>query len=344
VRFAYSKNGWIPVVMRPREGIGKKNNGEVAAGVSIPRFLQKNNGEKDGEPRRKDEGNNINGESRGISISVFDERSHSLVMPWSRILKATAFGLFGFSAMWARRSAVPPVLAMAAAMAVGGVMCMKKFLLSGVSNFAALFRNPRNPESTQNGGGSEAIAEAQKDVDKLRRRIPREGLLTVSAKGLLTVSAPCSPVTRGHVQPTEFSAMASPRAVKPKKVNHEHKQQHHNQSKVKKIRRIVSMDDRPSRLARPQGPDIFYRRTRPAMAYSASVGATSLIIALFCLAFYGRLHAIFFTSAWWYLVPMFGQPSERMNKNNSDSRVVDLQSSENRKKATMDGLLGRKRN
>lgn len=329
VRFAYSKNGWTPVVMRTRDGIGKKNSGEGAAGVSIPRPVEKNNGEKDGELRRKDEGHDSNGKSESISISVFDERSHSLVMPWSRFLKATAFGLFGLSAMWERRSGVPSALTMAAAMTVGGVMCMKKFILSVVSSFAALSRNPRNSKTTQDGGGVEAIAE-QKDVDKVIRRIPRADLLTVSA--------PCSPV-RAHVQSTEFSAMASPRAVKMKD---EHKHHHHNNSKAKKIRRIISMDNRPTRSLRPQGSDIFYRRTRPAMAYDASVGAASLIIALFCLAFYGRLYAIFFTSAWWYLLPMFCQPSERINMNNNNSKVVDHQSNQNKKKAIMDGLLGRR--
>lgn len=398
VRFAYSKNGWTPVVVRAGDGIEKKNGGENAAGVSIPRPVVKKNGEKDGESRREYEANETNGNPESISISVFDDRSHSLVMPCSRFLKATAFGVLGLSAMWARRSAVSPALAMATAMAMGGVMCMRKFIFSGVSIFQPLFRNPRDPKTIQNGGGIEAVAEKKeaiaenKDVDELSRKIPRTGLTSQNGggvkaiamkkdvdelsrripkaglaiqngggieaiadkknltklcrrnprAGLLTVSAPCSPM-RAHVQPTEFSAMASPRGLKPKEVNHEHKHHHHhhNHSKPKIIRRIVTMDTKP---ARAQGSDIFYRRTRPGMAYDPSVGATSLIITLFCLIFYGRLCAILFTSAWWYLLPMFCQPSEMVNTNNNNSRVVDLQSSEYRKKALMDGLLGRKPN
>lgn len=387
VRFSFSKDGWTPVVMRTRDGTGKKNSGEGAAGVSIPGSGEKKNRSR--ELRGKDE---RSGRSEGISIAAFDARSHSLVMPFSRFLRTTAFGLFGLSAIWARRSAVPSALTLAAAMAVSGVMCMKKFIWGGISICAALFRNLRNtkrilnggsveaiaeqkdvdmgsrtgnPQTTQNIGGIEEIAE-QKDVnmgsrsrnpktaqnvggigeiaekkyvDMVSRKIPRADHLT-------TVSAPCSPM-RAHVQPTEFSAMASPRAGKLKEVSHEHKHHHnnhhHHNSKAKIIRRIVSMDSRPTRSVRPQGPDIFYRRTRPAMAYDASVGATSLIIILLSLAFFGRLYAIFFTSAWWYFLPMFSKPSEMMNTKNSNSKVVDHQSSENRKKVIMDGLLGRRR-
>lgn len=380
VRFSFSKDGWTPVVVRTRDGTGKRSSGEGVAGVSIPGSREKKNGKLGGNDER-------NGKSESISITAFDARNHSLVMPCSRFLRTTAFGLFGLSAMWARRSAVPSALTLAAAMAVSGVMCMKTFIWGGVSIFAAFFRNLRNPKSIQNGGAVEAIAEQKdvdmgsrtgnpkttggieeiakqkdvemgsrsrnpkstqnaggsgeiaekKDVDMVSRKIPRADHLT-------TVSAPCSPM-RGRVQPTEFSAMASPRAVKLKEVSHEHKHHHnHNNSKTKKIRRIVSMDSRPIRSVRPQGPDIFYRKSRPAMTYDASVGATSLIVMLFGLAFFGRLYAIFFTSAWWYLLPMFRKPSESMNTNNSNSKVVDHQSSENRKKVIIHGLLGRRQN
>jgi hypothetical protein len=104
VRFADSKNGWIPVVIRSREGIGKKKSVRDTAGVSIVGPVENNNGEKDGEFARK-QGNRINGESESISIS--DERSRGLVMPLSRILKTTAFGVLGLTAISVRRSAVP---------------------------------------------------------------------------------------------------------------------------------------------------------------------------------------------------------------------------------------------
>lgn len=330
VRFAYSKNGWIPVVVRGIDVTGTKNSGAGAAGVSILGPVVKNNGQ-DGELRKEDAENRMNGLSKSISICVFDESSHSLVMPWSRILKTTSFGLFGLSAMWVKRSAFPAAAAMAVVMAVGGVMCMKKFLLSGVSYFATLFRNPRNPKASQNGGGAEAVAE-QRDIDKFSRSIPRTGL---------TVSAPSSPV-RAHVQRTLFSATASPRVVKPKVINLELKRLHH-QSKAKKFRRFVSMDNRPSG---PVREDSFYRRTRPAMTYNSSVDATAMIITLLCLVFFGRLCAIFFTCACWYLLPMLGKNSEttRGMSRNNNSRIVDQQSSENRKKAIRDGLVQRKHN
>jgi hypothetical protein len=80
VRFMYSKNEWIAVVTTPREAIGKKS---CAGGATVALVLgppEKNNGKEDGELRRNDEGNDINGRSESISISGFDERSHSLVM------------------------------------------------------------------------------------------------------------------------------------------------------------------------------------------------------------------------------------------------------------------------
>lgn len=100
----------------------------------------------------------------------------------------------------------------------------------------------------------------------------------------------------------EFSVlMASPRAVKPKNADAEH---NHGrvQSKAKKMRRVVAVDYRPTRPARAvQGS---YRRRRQAMAYETSLNATVIVIALFCLVFSGRLCAVLFTSAWWYLLPM----------------------------------------
>lgn len=328
VKFAHSKNGWIPVVVRAREGIWKKNGGVGAAGASILGPAVKNNGQKDGELRRKDTGNDFNGESASMSISVLNERSQSRVMPWSPILKITAFGVFGLSVIWVRRPAVPAATAMAVVMAIGGVMCMKNFILRGVSYLATLFRNPGNPKAC----GVETITE-HKDIDKFSRRIPRTGV---------TVSAPSSPA-RALVQQPLFSATNSPRAVKPKIFNRERKRLYH-QSKAKKFRRYVSMDNRPTRPARS---DSFYRRTSPAMIYNARVDATAMIITLFCLVLYGRLCAIFFTCGCWYLLPMLGNHLEMrrgMNRDNNNSRIVDPQSSESRKKTVQEGLLQRKHN
>lgn len=325
VKFAHSKNGWIPVVVRAREGIWKKNGGAGAAGASILGPAVKNNGQKDGELRRKDTGNDLNVESASMSISVLNEKSHSRVIPWSPILKTTAFGVLGLSVIWVRRPAVAPAVAMAVVMAIGGVMCMKKFILSGVSYFATLFRNPRNPKACD----VEAITE-HKDIDKVSRRIPRTGL---------TISAPNSPA-RAHVQRSLFSTTTSPRTLKPKIINSQHKRLHH-QSKAKKFRRYVSMDNRPTRPARS---DSFYRRNMPAMTYNARVDATAMIITLFCFVLYGRLCAIFFTCGCWYLLPMLGKHLEMrrgMNRDNN-SRIVDLQSSESSMKMIKEGLVQRK--
>jgi len=320
VRFVYSKNGWIPFVLRPREGIGKKKAVAGAAGASILGPVEKSNRE-DGELRKKDEGNDLNGGSESISISQFDERSHNLVMSWYEFLKITAFRFLSFSAMCMRRSAV------AVLMLVSSVMCEKKLILSGVSSFTTLFGNPRNPKTDQNEGGVEEIAE-QKDFYKLSRRTLTPGL---------SVRAPSSPL-RAHVQPIKFSASAY---LKPENTDPEHK---HLQSKAEKFRRAVSMENRPTRTARPQGSDSCYRRTSPAMANDGRVGATVMILTLVCLAFYGRLCAIFFTSAWWYLLPMLVEQRLRGMNRINNGRMLDLQSSEYKMKVIMDGLLERNHN
>jgi hypothetical protein len=172
-----------------------------------------------------------------------------------------------------------------------------------------------NPNTSQ-----EAIAEQQDG----NRKIPRAPDLTVSA--------PASPLG-AHGDPTDFLATASPRAVKPKNIDSDYK---HHQSKVEKYRRDVSMDKRPTRLARS---DSFFRS---AMAYDANLGATVMILTLLCFVFC-RFCAIFFTCACLYLFTMFREGSERKNRNN-DSRMVDLQSSEYRKKVIRDGFIERKHN
>lgn len=277
VKFSYWEDGWVPVVVRAREGIWKKNNGVGTAGVSILGPAEDNNAEKDGELGRKDEGDDIDGEPESISISVFNERSHSPVMTWCQFLKNAAFGGLAFSVMWVRKSAVSA----AAAMAVEGGICVKKFFMKGVSYLTGYSRNP-------NGGDDEAIAK-QNDSNHITGKSSNLGL---------TVNVPNRPV-RAHV---EFSGItASPKAVKPKSIDSEHNH-HHRQSKPKKITRVVAVDNRPTRPESVvQGS---YRSTRQAMAYDTSVGLTVFIITLVCLVFSGRLAAIFFTSAWWYLLPL----------------------------------------
>lgn len=324
VRFVYSKNGWIPVVVRPGEGNRKKSDGVGAAGASIMRPVQINNAEKDEELKRKDEGNDINGGRESISISGLDERRHTLIMPWSRFLKITAFWVLGFSAMWVRRPAIFAVAAMAVVMAVGSLILCKKFNLSGVSYFTTRFRNPK---TSQKGEGVVEIAE-QTDVRKLSRRNLRPGL---------DVRASNSPL-RTHVQPTKSYASAS---LKPKNIDPDHK---HHQSKAKNSRRLVSVENRPTRTAIPQGSDSFIRRTSRAMDNDGSVGATVMIITLFSLVFYGLLCSIFFTFAWWYLLPMLVEQRMRGMNRDNNIRMMDLQSNEYKMKAIMDGLLGRKHN
>lgn len=293
VRFSYSKNGWVPVVARAREVIGKKNGGVNATGVSILGSVEKNDRKEDWELRRKDAGNDTNGECQNISTSVVDERSHSLVMPWSRFFHTAAIGVLSSSAMWVRRLAVTAVAAITVVITVGRVMCTKAFCLSGVSSFARFFRNPRNLESPRNGRGLEAIA-VEKEVDKFRRSTTKPGS---------TVRAPSSPL-RAHGELNDFSSMASPRgAVKPKVMDRQENHLH-QQSKDNKWRRVVSMDNRPTRRTRLHDSDSFYRRRSPTMTYSANLNTTALIITLFCLVFYGRLSAILFTCVCWYLLPL----------------------------------------
>nr|ABK24781.1 unknown [Picea sitchensis] len=251
-------------------------------------------------------------------------------MSWFRFLKITALGFLGLIPMWVRRSAISEAAAMAVVMGVDGVMCTKKFILSGVSYFTTLFRNPRNPKTSQNERGVKEIAE-QRDVYKLGRRTSRLGL---------TGSAPSRPL-RAHVQPIEFSTSASARAEKQKTIDPEDK---HHQSKAKRFRRVVSMENFPIKTSRPQDSDRFYKRTSPTMANDGSVGATVIIIMLLCLVFYGGFCAILLTSAWWYLLPMLIEQRMREINRNDNSRMVDLQSNEYKMKVIMDGLLERKHN
>jgi hypothetical protein len=133
-----------------------------------------------------------------------------------------------------------------------------KFIVSWASFLAALYRNPNNT-------AQEVIAEQE---DGSRRGPPPSAL---------TMSAPTSSL-RAHGNPTDFWATVSPNAVRPKNINPEHK---HNQSKAKKYRRVVSMDNRPTR---PERSDRFYRSS---MAYDDNVGENVMIITLLFFIFYG---------------------------------------------------------
>lgn len=325
VRFAYSNNEWIPIVVRPGEGFGNKNGGLDVAGASGLGPLEKNNEVTDGELRRNYEGNDIHGRSKNISISRFDERNHSLVMSSSRFLEITTSGVLGLIAIWMRRAAISAAAAIAVLMAVGNVMCIKKFILTRVSYFTTLFRNPK---TSQIEGGVEEIAELI-DVSKVSRRKPVLGL---------SVSTPNS-LLRAHVQPIQFSSSASPRTAKQKKIDRENM---NHQSKSKNFRRAVSMGNQPTRSPRPQDSDSFRRRTSPAMANDCCFGATVIIITLLCLVFYGRFCAILLLSAWWYLFPLLLEQRMIEMKRNDNSRTVDLQSNEYKMKVIMDGFLQRK--
>lgn len=330
VRFAYSNNEWIPILVRPGERFGNKNGGLDVAGASALGPLEKNNEDKDGELRRNYEGNDIHGRSKNISISRFDERNHRLLMSSSRFLKITTFGVLGLIAIWMRRAAISAAAAIAVLMAVGNVMCIKKFILTRVSYFATLFRNPRNPKTSQIEGGVEEIVELI-DVPKVSRRKPVLGL---------SVSTPNS-LLRAHVQPIQFSSSASPRTAKQKKIVREDM---NHQSKSKKLRRVVSMGNQPTRSPRPQCSDSFCRRNSPAMANDCCFGATVIIITLLGLVFYGRFCAILLASAWWYLFPLLLEKRIIEMKRNNNSRTVDLQSNEYKMKVIMDGFLQRKHN
>jgi len=80
------------------------------------------------------------------------------------------------------------------------------------------------------------------------------------------------------------------------------------------------------------------------MAIDSGVAATVMIITLLCLVFSGRLCAIFFTSLWWYLLPVLVAQRMRGVDGNNNCRMLDHQSNENMMKVVMDGLLGREHN
>lgn len=97
----------------------------------------------------------------------------------------------------------------------------------------------------------------------------------------------------------EFSAI--PTAVQPKNIDSKHNHRH-DQPKAQTIRRVLAVDNPPTIPARPvQGS---YWRTSQAIAYDTSVCVAVFIITLLCLVFSDWLSAIFFTSAWWCVLPI----------------------------------------
>lgn len=81
-----------------------------------------------------------------------------------------------------------------------------------------------------------------------------------------------------------------------------HEQKHYDNFKARKFIRVVP-SHRFTRPARPvEGFHSFYRRTSPAMAYDARLGAAVMIITLLCLVFYGRLCTILL---WLYVLARF---------------------------------------
>merc|ERR1711915_490519 len=211
------------------------------------------------------------------------------------------------------------------------------------------FKNGWIPVGVRSRGGIER-KNSGGSLDKRNGNKDRE--LRRKDGGVLghTVSTPTINPMRPQVQPHEVSATVSLKVVKLKSIDHEHKQQqHHNPKPKKSVRKVqVSVDNRPSRSARPvQISDNFYEKPKPAIAYHANVGAlTVVIVTLFSLVFYGRLCAIFFTSVWCYLLPILAEQLEKMcgmtrNTEKDNNITVDLQS---RKKVMMDGLVHRKNN
>lgn len=158
VRFIYSEKGWVPVVLanRGRE-IGTKNSGGDAARDSIVVPAENNNNETGGELRKKNEGNGSVSESQIISISVVDERCHSLVIPWSRFLKKKAFGILSVMAMWV------------------------KLIVNRSSFLAALFRNPNPSEKViveQEHGSRKNPLPSAISVSELTSPLRADGNLT----------------------------------------------------------------------------------------------------------------------------------------------------------------------
>ncbi|KAH9303835.1 hypothetical protein KI387_008239, partial [Taxus chinensis] len=283
VRFAYTHRGWVPVVVKSG----------IDGGVPIPiRAKQDNHSKEDfsGIHKEKEEDNPKQGDD-GVNGSASREETLPVMMPWwSGYLKTTAFGALTVSAIMVRKSAVPAA-AMAVVMVVGtlqkrwlgGVLCMKRFIGAGISYFSELFlhwkRNPEIKSSSLQGS-----LQVQLPVGS-----PEHKKITGKRMPLRCLSAPCSPT----VQATGFSAPKT--STRSQELNTQLLGKKDN-NKQHMFRRILSMDDKPIRLRKAES---FARKRKPGrVAIDSTVGATAMIILLFFLVFYGRLSAIFFTSAW----------------------------------------------
>ncbi|KAH9303830.1 hypothetical protein KI387_008234 [Taxus chinensis] len=286
VKFADSGEGWVPVIVK--NGF----NGGQASILPPIRTKEDNQRKENYNSTQKDEENVEEADERyedGVNGSASREETLPVTMPWwSGYLKATAIGVLIVSTTLLRK----PAAAMAVAMVVGflqklwlgGVMCMKRFIDTGISYFSENFpywkRNPKIKTSFSHGGSVHPL------------------------------TAPCSPA-RG--QATVVSALK----------NSSRRREHNTQLddiKKKKFQRKPKADGSMGRKWEGKGT------TDPTVA--AIVG----IVLLFFLVFYGRLSAICFTSAWWYVLPKFRSDEINAVSNNKNRMMVDLQTREYMKK------------
>ncbi|GLJ29177.1 hypothetical protein SUGI_0575280 [Cryptomeria japonica] len=298
--FAHSSREWTPVEL--------KNGGHGGSdGVLIlPPIRTK----KDKKSKNRSDGNRgygndigegeINGSAKkGKSVSV-------IILPWwSVYLKTAVFGVLGLSIILARKSALRAA-AMAAVIVVGYLQMWLQGFVTLVSIFSKPFLYCRGDKRSAKG-----IVQAPPE-NKVAGECGSEG------ETLISLTAPCSPTvfykdsrSQEHINQLESEKLYNEK---------------------NKLERTVSMAGRAAKKPiRLQEAEIFLKRRKASSgAIDATAIATVMIIVLFFLVFYGRLPAICFASAWWYVLPKF-----RTNGSNAppNGRVnMDLQSREHRKK------------
>ncbi|GLJ29173.1 hypothetical protein SUGI_0575200 [Cryptomeria japonica] len=335
VRFVYTSKGWVPVVVRQRHGGGVSGKPGTRAEQKMQR--KENHGTRPKEEDRRGDdvkvkGDEIEGHGNGADGSAISQESEVVsMMPWwSGYVKTTAFGVLTVSAIMVRKSA-GPAAAMAVVMVVGylqkrwlgGVLCMKRFINSGISYFSELFlhwkKTPdveRMPLSLPEQEIQQPLASPQHKMI-VSKKVPKGG-------PLLCFSAPCSPRQRGHanaafsapLKSLEVNTQLESKVPVPSKgqeinaqqygkiVNHNDKGKMGIDKDKKKFGRILSLDSQPTNSIRLHKAESFVRRRKAGRrAIDATIGASVMIVILFFLIAYGRISAIFFTSAWWYVLP-----------------------------------------
>lgn len=368
MRFVYRRHGWVPVLVRQKQRPG-----------AIPDHKMERKEEKDHDDDDvKNKGDHGDGQGSGGEIRQESGVVSMQVLPW--YVRTTALGVLSVSAIMVRKTAVPAA-AMAVVMVVGslqrrwlgGVMCMKRFISSGISYFSQLFqhwnktpdverglpavevRNPNVERGVPLGLPGLEIQQPLASPEhkmKINKRVPRDG-------PLLCLSAPCSPRQRGQTNtpfsaplkgleisteleskvslhrksheistqlenkvtvPTksqEINAQLEKRISMPRK-SHEINAQleskmgieknkgkmGNDEKKSKKFGRILSLDSQLMNPTRLEKAESFVRKRKGGRkVIDATIGASVMIVILFFLIAYGRISAIFFTSAWWYVLP-----------------------------------------